>query len=86
MPKKKLTKKQKQEMFYNAVLIAEGSKDPTAEMSYVQAWQYLVTTGEVWKLQGWMCRAAQRMLSDGTIKPAPPEETHDEPQDNGDEQ
>lgn len=66
---KKLTKKQKKEMLLNAVLIAEGEKDPTPDMSYIQAWQFLVTTGEVWKLQGFFHRAAHRMISDGTIKP-----------------
>ena len=80
---KKLTKKQKKEMLLNAVLIAEGEKDPTPDMSYIQAWQFLVDTGEVWKLQGWMGRAAFRMISDGSLDPAP---VADEPQDNGDDQ
>ena len=80
---KKLTKKQKKAMLLDAVLIAEGEKDPTPSMSYVDAWQFLVNTGEVWKLQGWFGRAAARMISQGTIDPAPIE---DEPQDNGDEQ
>ena len=83
MSNKKLTKKQKQQMLLNAVLIAEGEKEPTPDMSYIQAWQHLVDTGEVWKLQGWMGRAAARMISEGTIDPAPIEE---EPQDNGEEQ
>ena len=80
---KQLTKKQKKAMLLDAVLIAEGEKDPTPSMSYVDAWQFLVNTGEVWKLQGWFGRAAARMISQGTIDPAPIE---DEPQDNGDEQ
>ena len=80
---KKLTKKQKKEMLFNAVMIAEGEREPTPDMSFVQAWQYLVDTGEVWKLQGWFGRAAFRMISQGTIDPAPIEE---EPQDNEDEQ
>ena len=80
---KQLTKKQKKQMLLDAVLIAEGEKDPTPTMSYVDAWQHLVNTGEVWKLQGWFGRAAFRMISQGTIDPAPIEE---EPQDNEDEQ
>ena len=80
---KKLTKKQKKEMLLNAVLIAEGEKDPTPDMSYIQAWQFLVDTGEVWKLQGWFHRAAFRMISDGSLDPAP---VTDEAQDNGDDQ
>ena len=81
---KQLTKKQKKEMLYNAVMIAEGAKEPTPTMSYVQAWQHLVDTGEVWKLQGWFGRAAMRMISQGTIDPAPV--TDEEAQDNEDEQ
>ena len=80
---KQLTKKQKKEMLFNAVMIAEGAMDPTPTMSYVDAWQHLVNTGEVWKLQGWFGRAAARMISQGTIDPAPIE---DEPQSNEDEQ
>ena len=80
---KQLTKKQKKQMLLDAVMIAEGEKDPTPTMSYVDAWQHLVDTGEVWKLQGWFGRAAFRMISQGTIDPAPVEE---EPQDNEDEQ
>lgn len=69
MTDKKLTKAQKKKMLLDAVLIAEGAQEPTPEMSYVQAWQYLVDTGEVWKLQGFFQRAAMRMIADGTIKP-----------------
>jgi hypothetical protein len=81
MTKKKLTKKQKAEMLYNATMIAEGAMDETNDMSYIQAWQHLVDTGVVWELQGFFGRAAHRMLSEGTLRPAPIEET---PQDNGD--
>lgn len=80
---KQLTKKQKKAMLLNAVMIAEGEMEPTATMSYVDAWQHLVNTGEVWKLQGWFGRAAFRMISDGTIDPAPIEE---ETPNNEDEQ
>lgn len=83
MSNKKLTKKQKQQMLFDAIMIAEGAQEPTPDMSYIQAWQHLVDTGEVWKLQGFFQRAAMRMIADGTIDPAPIE---DEPQDNGDEQ
>ena len=83
MTKKKLTKKQKQQMLYNATMIAEGAMDETSEMSYIQAWQHLVDTGVVWELQGFFGRAAHRMLSEGTLQPAP---IKDEPQDNEDEQ
>ena len=78
---KKLTKKQKKEMLFNATMIAEGAKEPTPDMSYVQAWQHLVNTGEVWKLQGWFQRAAFRMISQGTLDPAPIEDENNEPKD-----
>ena len=81
MNSKKPTKAQKKKMLLDATLIAEGAQDPTPDMSYVQAWQHLVDTGAVWKLQGWFGRAAHRMISDGTIKPPM---IDDEPQDNGD--
>jgi len=82
MTKKKLTKKQKAEMLYNATMIAEGAMDETSDMSYVQAWQHMLNSGECWKLQGFFARSVTRMLSDGTLQPAP---ITDEPQDNGDE-
>jgi hypothetical protein len=80
---KKLTKKQKKEMLYNAIMIAEGVQEATSDMSYVEAWQHLVDTGMVWKLQGWFGRAAVQMISEGTLDPAPIQE---EAQDNRDEQ
>jgi hypothetical protein len=83
MTKKKLTKKQRAEMLYNATMIAEGAMDETNDMSYIQAWQHLVDTGVVWELQGWMGRAAFRMISDGSIEPVPIEE---EDENNEDEQ
>ena len=92
MTKKKLTKKQKAEMLYNATMIAEGAMDETNDMSYVQAWQYLLDSGAVWKLQGFYQRAVTRMISDGTLIPPCPEEEDennepptDTPQDNGDD-
>ena len=82
MTKKKLTKKQKKEMLFNATMIAEGAMEPTPTMSYIQAWQHLVDTGVVWELQGFFGRAAHRMLSEGTLQPAPVE---DETPNNGDD-
>ena len=74
MTKKKLTKKQKQQMLYNATMIAEGAMDETSEMSYIQAWQHLLDSGECWKLQGFFARSVTRMISDGTLIPPNPEE------------
>ena len=66
---KKLTKKQKKEMLMNAIMIAEGAEEPTEEMGYIDAWQYLLDSGEGWKLQGFFGRSIMRMISDGTITP-----------------
>jgi len=81
MTKKKLTKKQKAEMLYNATMIAEGAMDETNDMSYIQAWQHLLDSGECWKLQGFFARSVTRMISDGTLIPPDPEE---ETPNNGD--
>lgn len=78
---KKLTKKQQREKLFKATMIAEGAEEPTEEMGYIDAWQHLVNTGVVWELQGWFGRSAMRMISDGTIVPAPIEE--ETPNSNG---
>ena len=85
MTKKKLTKEQKAKMLQNAISIAKGEKDETSDMSYVQAWQHLVDTGEVWELESWMVRAVSRMLSDGTLRPQKIEE-EPKPQDTEEEE
>lgn len=66
---KKLTKKQKKEMLMNAIMIAEGAEEPTEKMGYIDAWQYLLDTGEGWKLQGFFGRSMMRMISDGILIP-----------------
>lgn len=33
--------------------------------THLQAWQYLIDTGVVWKLQGWYGRNAQSLIDDG---------------------
>ena len=68
MPKK-LTKKQQREKLFKATMIAEGAEEPTEEMGYIDAWQYLLDSGEGWKLQGFFGRSMMRMISDGTIIP-----------------
>ena len=56
-------------MLMNAIMIAEGAEEPTEKMGYIDAWQHLVDTGEVWKLQGFFHRTAMRLISDGLITP-----------------
>jgi hypothetical protein len=56
---------------YEAMGIAEGwvenpgkTQDEKREVS-IKAWQLLIDTGLVWKLQGWFGRAATRLIEDG---------------------
>ncbi len=58
MTKKKLTT-------YKAIMIAEGVEEPDYPEQYVEAWQLLINTGQVWKLQGWFGRTAQTLISEG---------------------
>ena len=51
---------------YRATMIAEGAEEPSYPEEYLEAWQYLIDTGHVWKLQGWFGRTAKILISDGT--------------------
>lgn len=50
-----------------ACLIAEGEQEST-EAELIEAWQFLVTTGAVWKLQGWYGRTATSLIKRGLVK------------------
>tara|TARA_Y100000296_G_scaffold71864_1_gene87722 strand:- start:322 stop:705 length:384 start_codon:yes stop_codon:yes gene_type:complete len=60
---------------YNATGLAEGFVEPSSkkaeekEKEIISAWQWLVDTGQVWHLQGWFGRNANRMLESGILKP-----------------
>ena len=54
---------------YNAIGIAEGFIEAENEQQEIDAWQHLVDTGIVWKLQGWFGRNAVRLIESGIIKP-----------------
>ena len=52
---------------YTAVSIAEGfcgGEDATEE-EQIDAWQYLIDTGQCWTLQGWFGRTAARLIEQG---------------------
>jgi len=51
---------------FTACSIVEGfdGEEHTKE-EQIEAWQYLIDTGAVWKLQGWYGRAAIQLLEDG---------------------
>ena len=55
---------------YKAIGLAEGFIEAKNEQEQIEAWQHLVDTGIVWKLQGWFGRNAARLIDNGIIKPA----------------
>ena len=59
----------KQMDMYTAVMIAEDVEESTEEQ-WLEAWQYLVNTGVVWRLQGWFGRMAQNLIDEGMIEEA----------------
>jgi len=52
---------------FTAVAIAEGFWAAESQDEVIEAWQYLVDTGVVWKLQGWFGRTAQHLINEGVI-------------------
>lgn len=55
---------------YDAVMIAEGV-DPASYSETLAAWQHLIDTGLVWKLQSWFGRQAMTMIQNGICQPPP---------------
>jgi hypothetical protein len=55
---------------YTAVSIVEGFGDGEGASTETQreAWQYLIDTGEVWKLQGWFGRTAKALIERGVCQ------------------
>ena len=49
------------------LLIEEESSDPDIEQ-LIEAWQLLIDTDIVWRLQGWYGRQAIRLIEDGTCR------------------
>lgn len=55
---------------YTACSIVEGfDNEPHTLEEVLDAWQYLVDTGDCWKLQGWYGRNAQSLIEQGLITP-----------------
>lgn len=50
-----------------AIELIEGIEDSSIEHQ-LQAWQKLVDTGLVWKLQGWYGRTANTLIEQGLIE------------------
>lgn len=55
---------------FTAIGIAEGFIEEPDQKRVIAAWQHLLDTGLVWKLQGWFGRQATAMIEQGLIKPA----------------
>ena len=57
---------------YLAVAIAEGfcEGEGASEEQQIEAWQYLIDTGQCWNLQGWFGRTATNLIESGICKPA----------------
>jgi hypothetical protein len=56
---------------YTATMIAEGAQEAETREEAVEAWQTLINTGLVWKLQGWFGRTAEGLIEEGICHPAP---------------
>ena len=54
---------------YLATAYAEGfcEGEDASEVEQLCAWQYLVDTGQAWKLQGWFGRTANSLLERNLI-------------------
>lgn len=53
---------------YMATGITEGFEESTCFEQEIAAWQCLVLSGVVWRLQGWFGRTAKTLLDRGVIK------------------
>ena len=54
---------------YLACAIAEGfcEGEGASEAEQLEAWAYLIKTGQCWGLQGWYGRTAQSLINQGVI-------------------
>ena len=54
---------------FQATMIAEGVEEADPD-TQKEAWQHLIDTGLVWKLQGWFGRRAKWLIDHGCCEPA----------------
>ena len=54
---------------YRACAIAEGfcEGEGASEQEQLEAWAYLIRTGQCWTLQGWYGRNAHALIENGVI-------------------
>ena len=71
-----MTNKQTKLTNYKATMIAEGVQEPDYPEQYIEAWQHLIDTGLVWKLQGWFGRTAQALIEQGVCTNPRNEQNH----------
>ena len=57
----------------NAVMIIEGYEDADFD-TVIEAWQALIDTGLVWRLQGFYGRTAHKLIVEGVCQPPSGEE------------
>ena len=55
---------------WKAVQIVEGDIE-CLEHEWVEAWQWLIDEGHVWKLQGWYGRQAVELIDNGICSKPP---------------
>ena len=53
---------------FEAIQIAEGDIE-CGEQQWLQAWQWLIDEGHVWKLQGWYGRMAADLIENSICTP-----------------
>ena len=56
--------KQNKMTLLRAIEIAESDNETTDE-EYINAWQYLIDSGQAWTLQGWYGRVASSLIQQG---------------------
>ena len=55
---------------YTAVAIAEGFEQVDTTEEVIAAWQHLIDTGLVWRLQGHFGRTARHLIDNGICRRA----------------